>query len=223
MNFKLFLLLAVLFIISVHGDINESTMKPEASCTVKGKLNIPDITAQCSKMVKNLNVKGIEAYIPTESEAKENMEELGKILKIASMSDEAKKQAKFADHPELEKLLEKLKKIKVLKPMSEKDQEKTLKRDEDMLETVVRLSMLDTTNRTSPIYGMNVSKLLGKTKDNATKSVKHAAKSMKRKYINRDGKMRLIFSKVIKPGHRMPNGNNIRYTDRKGRKCYCTC
>lgn len=254
MNFKIVLLLSALFIISVQckkgksskkaakkqvnqavDQINNSIIMPIDNGVVRPairsvndkKLEIPDITAQCSKLVKNLNVKGIEAYVPTEKEAKENMEELGKILKIVSIKDEAEKRAKFADHPELKKLLEKLKKIKGLQLMSEKDQENALKSNEEMLETVVRLSMLDTTNRKSPIYGKNISKLLGKTEDkiqsNVKDKIKPSCKAMKRKYINRDGKMRLIFSKVIPPGHKMPNGNNIMYTDEKGRKCYCSC
>lgn len=226
MNFKIVLLLSVLFIISVYGK------------SIRKSMNIPDITAHCSKLVKNLNVKGIDAYVPTKKEAKESMGELRKILKISAIKDEKEKRAKFADHPELKNLSEKLKKIKRIQSMSEKEQERTLKTNEDMLETVVRLSMLDTTNRKSPIYGRNISKLLGNSKDNLrakAESAKNAAKicakssggkvakSMKRKYHKKDGNMRFLFSKVIQPGHRMPDSNKIRYTDEKGRDCFCAC
>ena len=253
MNFKIFLLLSVFFIISVSVEskkekstkkalqeqvnkaadtVNDSVVQPVEEAFDKDvvqpapqkKMNIPEITSRCSVIVKNLSVKGIVEFIPSKNEAEENMRELGKILKISEIKDEAERHSKFADHPELKSLLEKLKKVKGLQAKSEKDQENALKNNEDMLETVVRLSMLDTTNRKSPIYGMNVNKLLGlhKAVDDEEKKVE-VKSPMKRKYINRDGKIRLIFSKVIPPGQEIPDSNTIKYTDEKGRQCICAC
>lgn len=194
---NLIALFSALFIATVYG---------------RKSLKITDITAKCSKIVTDLDVKGLGAYVPTESEAKENMKELGKILKISKIKDEVKRQEKWDEHPELQKILKKLKKIKKLEKMSEEDRYKALKSNEKMLETVVRLSMLDTTNRRSPLYGKNVRKLLGKS-----------IKSLKKKFHKKDGKMRLMFSKIVPPGHKMPDTNKIKYTDDKGRECLCSC
>lgn len=195
MNF--ILLFSTLFIVTVFGGKS---------------LNISEITAKCSKIVSDLEVKGIKSFVPTKSEAEENMKELGKIIKISKIQDQSKRQEKFKEHPELKKLLKKLKKIKKLEKMSEEDKFNTLKSNEKMLETVVRLSMLDTTNKHSPIYGKNISKLLGNGK-----------KALKRKYHKRDGMMQLMYSKVIPPGRKMPDTNKIQYTDDKGRQCICSC
>ena len=223
MKLGLLAFLSAFFIVSVY-------------CGKAKSINIPEITAHCSKLVKDLEIKGIDAFVPSEKEAKENMRELSKILKINKIKDKAEKHEKWNEHPELMNLLEKLKKIKVLKKMSESEQEKVLKKNDDMLETVVRLSMLDTTNKKSPIYGKNVKKLLSNKKKNKNKknaknaknkknkkkktekTEKNKKKSLTKKHHKKDGKMKLVCTKVIPPGQAMPDANNINCTGQNGKE-----
>lgn len=175
--------------------------------------NIPHITAYCSKVVNALKIQGVDAYIPSDREARNKMKELGRALKIARIKDDVKREEKLDNHPELRLIVRKLEKLMELEKMSVEDQEVALQNDEEMLETVVRLSMLDTSNTMSPIYGESVEALL----DDQDLS------SLTQKYHQKDGMMRLMYSEVIPPGQQMRDSRKVTFTDDKGRTCYCIC
>lgn len=45
----------------------------------------------------------------------------------------------------------------------------------------------------------------------------------KHKFIRNNRAMRLMFSKIIAPGQKLPDSHRVVFTDKRGRTCYCSC
>lgn len=187
-----------------------------ASLCQAGEASFKDAVARCSKIVIDLNIQGTEAYIPTKEEAKAALKDLGKLFKIEKISNAEKRKKKLDKRPDLQLMAQKLKAVKGLEQLPDPDIENVLKKDQQLLETVVKLSFLDTKNKRSPVFNMNLDNLLG--------IVKRKKKNrMKAKYHNREGAMRLVYSITVPPGGSLPDPRIVKFTDRKGRKCACQC
>lgn len=194
-----------------------------ASLCTASELNMAkarEMAARCTKLVKDLQVKGVEEYIPTKEEAKGTIENLRDLVKMMKISDKTKREQELEKEPDLQLLSTTLKELKNLEKLSDLEIETTLKKDETLLETVVKFSMLDTKNMKSPIYNMDISTLL---KSSASASTKPRCNAFKAKYHKKNGSMKLVFSKVVAPGGRMPDPKTINFHDKKGRSCHCSC
>lgn len=178
------------------------------------KKKIQEMASKCTKLVKELDVKGVRAFIPSKPEVIESFKELRSLLRILKITDKEEKKEELEAQPHMSFILSKLRAIKGLEKLSLAKIEEELSKDEPLLEMVVKYSMLDNENRLSPIYKMDIGPLLGDCGCN-----------LKRKQFERNEEtLKLIYSTVIPPGKRkIPDITKFTYKDPKGRTCYCSC
>ena len=184
----------------------------ESNSNIKKK--IKKFVGGCSKTVEEMDISGTEGFKPSEKEAKEKLMDLKKLLKIMKIPDEEERERKLKEDPELEVLKKKLKSVENMLKLPKIDAEAALNHDYELLKTVVQMSYLDPKNKNSPVYGQKLSELLG---------LKHKAGHLKRRKISRHDNVRLLYSKVIPPGQKLPDATKVFYTDKKGRSCRCMC
>lgn len=193
-----------------------------------------------TRLVKDLEVSGIESYIPSKKEAQKNLEELGRIQYISQIKDPKLRNSKWAENPKLKILKFRLQLLAQIAEISPKQQEKLIEKHEKLLETTVKLSMLDTKNKKSPLYGKDFNKSMKAglkefmaPKKPSPQQLKKAAAARKQKqsrknafkpkFNRKDDVMKLMYSKVIPPQAKMPDINKLVFKDEIGRTCYCSC
>ena len=179
------------------------------------KRKIKEIVGGCTKLVKDHDISGTESFKPSDKEAKERLSELKKLLGIKKIGEEWKRMKKMKEDPELEVLDKKLRSVEYLSMLPKIDAEAYLNHDYNLLQTVVKMSYLDPKNKKSPLFGRKLAALLG---------LKHHGRlHRKHRRAHRHDNVRLLYSKVIPPGEKVPDATKVFYTDKKGRSCHCMC
>lgn len=166
MNILLFLLLTLFLIqlVSCHRHYN-----------------FRKLASKCTALLKNLNVKGTSNLKPEKSEAKKQLKDLGEAVRIAGVKNISKREELWDERPDLKILESKLHAVQSLMHKPRSEQEEILTKNEEMLESVVKFSMLDPKNEKSPMHGKDISRYFRK----GSKKFKNG--------------MRLIYSTVIAP------------------------
>lgn len=170
------------------------------------KYDIKEIASKCTKLVNDLDVKGTETMIPSRSEAENTLNQLGAVIEITKITDSTQKTQQWSTHPHLKMLESKLQVLMDLMKLPETRCESILSSNEEMLEAVVKLSMIDPNNRKSPMFEADIMRYM---KDGA-KNVKVIENDeiIKPDYNRIVGKkfknelpsnMKLVFSKIIPP------------------------
>lgn len=181
----------------------------------QSKYDIEEITSKCTLLVKELDVKGTDSLKPTKEEAEESLEKLGAVIQISKIKDHDERDKQWAAHPDLLLMVSKLQIIRDLLALPKDEREAILEGNQEMLESVVKLSMLDSKNPFSPTFGMKIAFILDKGRKKFRKAMnkgvdkakafgKKTGKKLNNTFSEKSFKKsnkraRLVFSKVIKP------------------------
>ncbi len=176
----------------------------------KFKYDIKEISSKCTKMVKDLDVKGTDNMVPSRSEAENLLKQLGAVIKISQIEDSTRQSEQWAAHPHLKMLEAKLEVLLDLMNLPENKCESILSSSEEMLESVVKLSMIDRKNLKSPMFNSDtvrymkdgakdIEKEIGNEDDEEIKLDYNKILGKKFKKELLPSNMKLIYSKVIPP------------------------
>jgi hypothetical protein len=181
-------------------------------CDGNVQSKILQLTMGCTGIINEMEITDIEMFVPTEKEARKNFKTLGDTFEIMSIIEEVARNKKWSDNPDLKAQEAKILAVNDLFKLSKTHIQAVLNKNQELLITVVNLYYIDVTNPKSPLYGQNMTVLMGLLEKMRAKT----------HFQKREG-MRLRFSKLIAPEGEMPNSNKLSFVDAKGRSCYCMC
>ena len=152
------------------------------------EFDIIKLLSNCTRLVNQLEVMGVESMVPSRENAIQSLKKIGEVIRTGQIANKDDRVKQFSVNPDFQVVKARLTVLaEMFRKHNQEQIQDILEHNQDTLESIVKMSLMDGTNRISPLFGTNSTEFIKEGITKVEKFFQNAGKDTNSFFIQQSG------------------------------------